>query len=358
MKLNDITVPLYLNPNTQEHHINEMAVIFEALGQYHVILNEGVLNELAAWDAMKRAGSKVKSAGGYVLDKIKSANDAIDKLGALAQQTTPVKGFDNAVDGIITKIAGMNPKAADTARKYGEWAKRNPGKQSLIIGMLTAVASVLTTPAGGAAAGAILRAGNELLKGEKASTAVGKGIKTASLAWVAGIGFDKLGDFATGLQKKLLPLQGYKDLQQINISRTSTGSGFASINLNVIVTPEVGQKLNQLIDMGSEKAARGDFAGAQHIWNKATAIMSNPEYQQEIGNYLRNNDELFAKASAANKVIVGFLNGLSSAAQGAIAASGSGKPSEKKRAFNAGPKPNGNKFFGSFDPKSKDYSYF
>ncbi len=355
MKLIDIAASTQLTSNTQDRHIHEMATLFEALGQYYVILNEGTLNELAAWDAIKRTGSKLKNAGSYVLDRVKSANDAIDRLGALAQQTAPVQGFDNAVDSIIKKIAGMSPKVADAARKYGEWAKKNPGKQSLIIGMLTAIVSVLTTPAGGAAAGAILRAGNELLKGEKASTAVGKGIKTASLAWVAGIGFEQLGNFVTGLQIKLLPMQGYKELVRMNISRAAGGSGFASINFEVVVTPEIGKSLEQLIEVGSEKASKGDFAGAQRLWDKTADLVSSQQYRQEISKCLSNNQQLLDKANSANRVLLGFLKGLSGAAQGAIAAGGSG---EKKRELNAKPKPNGNKFFGSFDPKSKDYSYF
>jgi hypothetical protein len=57
----------------------------------------------------------------------------------------------------------------------GEWAKANPGKTAAIIGVLTTLAAVAGGPAGGAIAGQILKGAAELMKGEKLSTAVGKG---------------------------------------------------------------------------------------------------------------------------------------------------------------------------------------
>lgn len=173
------------------HPHHEIAALFEALALRQVMLTEGQLDEAGIWD-------KIKSAGGAVIGGVKNANDAVNRLGQLAQQTKPVQNFDAQADAAIGKIAAANPKLADTARRYGEWAKQNPVKQGLIIGALTAAASQVAGPAGGAAAGYVFRAANELLKGEKASTAVGKGLKTAAVGAVAGAiahwGLDKIGD--------------------------------------------------------------------------------------------------------------------------------------------------------------------
>ena len=173
MKLNELRL------TQQELEIREMSELFAAVGRYNVMLAEGKLDEAGVWNAIK--GAAGKAVGG-----VKSANDAINRLGQLAQNTAPVQGFDSKVEDVLKRIGDANPKVADAARKYGEWAKKNPVKQGLIIGALTAIASVVTGPGGGAAAGAILRASNELHKGEKASTAVGKAAKTAVVGAAAG----------------------------------------------------------------------------------------------------------------------------------------------------------------------------
>jgi hypothetical protein len=64
-----------------------------------------------------------------------------------------------------------------------------------VIGTLTAIAALTTGPAGGAVAGQVLRAAVELLKGEKLSTAVGKGLKTAAFGYLTGSVLDSIGEW-------------------------------------------------------------------------------------------------------------------------------------------------------------------
>ena len=144
-----------------------------------------------AVDATKAVGSAVGSAAGAV-------NKAIDGLGGLLQKTAPVqyfdKKFDELKDNITTKL-GADSAAIKTINQLGQFARTNPGKTAFVIGTLTAIAALTTGPAGGAVAGQVLRAATELLKGEKLSTAVGKGLKTAAFGYLTGSVLDSIGDW-------------------------------------------------------------------------------------------------------------------------------------------------------------------
>jgi len=310
-------IDLIDNSRIQEAEIKEIAALFEALALRQVMLNESRLDEAGVWNA-------VKSAVGAGVAGVKTANDAINRLGQLAQNTAPVQGFDAKVEGILQKISAANPKIADAAKAYGEWAKKNPIKQGLIIGMLTAVASLVTGPAGGAAAAAVLRAGNGMLKGEKASTAIGGAVKSAALGWIAGLGFRELGSLIGHLKIEMFPLPGYKQIGQVKIYADSVGAGSARININAYLPPSAAKKLYQLVDIGKEYAVNGDYVKAQSIWNQAKAIVENPELQKQVQAALANNENLLNQAREGYKQITGFFDGLGAAAQGAIAGAASG----------------------------------
>ena len=84
----------------------------------------------------------------------------------------------------------------------GTWAKENPGKTAAIIGVLTALAGIAGGPIGGAIAGQALKGAAELIKGEKVSTAVGKGVKTAAIGALAGGVFNQI---SAGIDQLLPP---------------------------------------------------------------------------------------------------------------------------------------------------------
>jgi len=136
------------------------------------------------------AGAAVKLPG----EVLKKINAKVNELGKMAQDTGPVKNADAQFEKLKAKIAGDNPKLADQVKKVGDWMKANPGKASLAIGILTAAAAFAAGPAGGAAAGMLLRSTKELMQGEKLSTAVGKSAKTAAIGALAGMAFDAIGD--------------------------------------------------------------------------------------------------------------------------------------------------------------------
>jgi hypothetical protein len=90
--------------------------------------------------------------------------------------------------------------------------KENPGKTAAVIGVLTALASLAGGPVGGAIAGQVLRGASELIKGEKLSTAVGKGIKTAAFGFIAGKAFEMLGDWLGGLRADIITKENFADV--------------------------------------------------------------------------------------------------------------------------------------------------
>ena len=301
---------------TQDQQIAEIADLFSAIGLYKVMLSEGKLDEAGVWNA-------VKSMVGKGVAGVKNANDAIDRLGRAAQNTAPVQGFDSKVEGLLTQIGNANPKIAAAARKYGEWAKQNPVKQGIIIGIITAVAGLVSGPGGAAAAAAVLRASNGILKGEKASSAIGGAVKSAAFGWMVGLGLQELGALIGHIKFNMFPLPGYKQIGQVKIYAESIGSGVARINIDAYLPTSTAKKLYQLFDEGKKYIDAGDYAKAQSIWNKAKSIVENPELQKQMKAIISNNEQLLSQASEGYRQLTGLFSGLGAAAQGAIAGAGS-----------------------------------
>jgi len=135
-------------------------------------------------------------------DAAAAVNQQLNKVGQWLQNTTPVKGFDQKFEkakaDLKAKLGGDDSKVVQFTQKLGQLAKDNPGKTAAILGLLTAAAGIAGGPVGGAIAGKLLRGGMELVKGEKISTAVGKGMKQAAAGAAIGAASDAIGDFFGG----------------------------------------------------------------------------------------------------------------------------------------------------------------
>ena len=138
--------------------------------------------------ALGKAGSAAAGAVKMTADMAKKVNAKIDELGRLAQQAGPIQNMDAKFEKLKADIKSKNSdsKVVQGIEKVSSWAKDNPGKASIAVGILTAIAAFAGGPAGGAAAGLILRASKDLLRGEKLSTAAGKSLKTAAVGAVVG----------------------------------------------------------------------------------------------------------------------------------------------------------------------------
>ena len=143
-----------------------------------------------------KAGSAAAAAAKLPVDIAKKVDAKINELGRMAQNAGPVKNADQKFEDLKKQITANNSdsKVVQGIKKISDWAKENPGKASLAVGILTTMAAFAGGPAGGAAAGLILRASKDLLQGEKLSTAVGKSVKTGVYGALAGMAFKELTD--------------------------------------------------------------------------------------------------------------------------------------------------------------------
>ena len=176
--------------------MEQLTKVFEAeltQDQIEAIFKSAEANAMASGkhkSALGKAGQIAK----LPVDLMKKVNDKVNELGRMAQNAGPVKDLDRKFAELTNKIGKQDNKITQGVKAVSDWAKANPGKATLAVAILTAVAAFATGPAGGAAAGFLLRSTKDLLKGEKLSTAVGKAAKTAAIGALAGVAFDAIGD--------------------------------------------------------------------------------------------------------------------------------------------------------------------
>ena len=138
-----------------------------------------------------KVGAGAAAAAKLPIDIAKKVDAKINELGRLAQNAGPVKNMDQKFEDLKKQITADNSdsKIVQGIQKISDWAKENPGKASIAVGILTTMAAFAGGPAGGAAAGLVLRASKDLLQGEKLSSAAGKSLKTAAYGALAGATF-------------------------------------------------------------------------------------------------------------------------------------------------------------------------
>ena len=141
-------------------------------------------------------------------DVVDAVNDGIAKVGKALQNTAPVKAFDQKFEQLKGSVSAKFPELEKQLSSIGEYAKQNPGKTQAIVTVLTILAGVATGGVGGAIAGQLLRGSLELVKGEKLSTAVGKGLKTAAIGYLTGVISDKIGDMLSGDPETVTKISG------------------------------------------------------------------------------------------------------------------------------------------------------
>ena len=189
------------------------------------------------------AGGTNRTVVGTGVDVAKKANEVINNVGKWLQNTAPVKMMDQKFEKLKNDINTKFPdsKLLDGISDLGIWMKENPGKSAAIIGVLTALASLAGGPVGGAIAGQVLRGAAELIKGEKLSTAIGKGIKTAAYGAIAGWLLDGIGDWLEGLRAEVVPYDKVPGLVGIDVGLSKTlsmGGTTVKDTIDKIIVPE------------------------------------------------------------------------------------------------------------------------
>lgn len=180
--------------------------LLEGLSKPHVqIITEAELtadqiNKLfGAVEQQATAAGGNRTAIGKTKDVVDAANNIINQTGRWIQNTTPVQAFDQKFEQLKGAVSAKFPELEQQLNNLGTWAKENPGKTAAIVGVLTVLGGIAGGPVGGAIAGQALRGSVELIKGEKLSTAIGKGAKTAAIGALTGFALEKVKEVITDL---------------------------------------------------------------------------------------------------------------------------------------------------------------
>lgn len=260
---------------------------------------------------------------GKAKDVTSQVNDVINKVGKWLQDTTPVKFADQKFADLKMKVAAKFPELDQQLTSFGTWMKENPGKSAAVIGVLTALASLAGGPIGGAIAGQVLRGAAELIKGEKLSTAVGKGIKTAALGYLSGKAFQLLGNWVGSFREQSIPF-GTDDagLERVSwgATRTISSPGMewtrTTRGFEALVRPEEAEVIRNAM-AGIKSGQPGAFDSLLTVARE----VNSKDYMKTLDGMVQGAWQ----AAKDNDSILQFINtakqGLQAAAQGAVAAS-------------------------------------
>lgn len=334
----------------EQHMNNSNKILLESchdLDQEQRRVVEGIYNELRPLIEASLSTDQIKSIFGSVeksataaggnrtmlgkgVDVGRKANEIINNLGKRLQNTTPVKAFDQKFDDLKRKINTKFPdsKILDAVSNMGIWAQENPGKTAAIIGVLTAIASLAGGPIGGAIAGQVLRGSVELLKGEKLSTAIGKGVKTAAYGFIAGKTFELLGDAISGgaqvVKDNLFPNALRLNMTQVfDEVGGELGSRWANFEIKGLVgTPEDINTAKKLFSEAGQYWKAGDYEQSAATWKSLEGMIADTfndkEYIAQIASDQASRTMISQAAQAAQEA----TKYLGAAAQGAVAAAG------------------------------------
>ena len=254
-----------------------------------------------------------RTAVGMGKDVASAVNSAINKVGKWLQNTKPVQNFDQKFENLKSDIASQNPKLANAVAKLGAYAKKNPGKTAAVVGILTTISAVLGGPAGGAIAGQILRGSVELLKGEKLSTAVGKGAKTAAIGYGLGNLADWTKEIITTAGGDRIVQYTFGKMGEVNFDDAGKITGPIITNSGTTINPgdpayaEVSKKVMALfkqsqIDSANSAADFSNFMGDSVVLTTAQVNQLFEHIQNEgVGDYIKGKWDA-AKGAVANKV--------------------------------------------------------
>jgi len=312
---------------------NEFVPLFEASLTADQI--KQVFGEL---EKQSVAGGANRTIAGAGVDVAKQVNTVINNVGKWLQNTAPVKMADEKFEKLKNDINKKFPdsKLLDGISELGIWMKENPGKSAAVIGVLTALASLAGGPVGGAIAGQVLRGAAELIKGEKLSTAVGKGIKTAALGYLSGKAFELIGKALAGMRLDSMTLAGAEEagLEEISFqaSRTITGPGSelkqTLQGFKVAAFPEEAEAIKSAI-AGIQRGDAGAFDSLQALAREVNSKDYKAAMTDIIGAARSNQ--------IANDSLMNWIKGTAAVgqavSQGAVAASTGTDDKNKKESY-------------------------
>jgi hypothetical protein len=294
----------------------------------------------------KNAG---RSTLGKAGDALKGAKDKVsdvwfNKFGGMLQSSAPVQAFDQKFEDIKSKIAAKNPELAAKLAKYGEFAKQNPKLHKFLLGIAGSAAAALGVAlAGGIGAGAlavgtgagiatgIINIADRLLKGEKASTAIGRGATAGAVAGITAAAMTGIGNWAAGLREKSIPI-GDTGLEQISYKATkklsSGGMEWDQMTqgFNVTVDKEAASGIRSAVNA----MQNGDSSAFTEL-QRLGRMVHSAEYKAQMKDIAGAVKDI----ALSNDSLLQWIKGLTQAASavgGAAAGQAAGAAGEKPAA--------------------------
>jgi len=246
-------------------------------------------------DAAK-VGAKKMAQAVAVQNKIKN------KIGELLQNTKTVKNIDALYEKAVAKLeealGGPDSDISKLTKQLGAWLKAHPMYGAGIVSVLTLLATV-TLGTGGLTAAPLLAAAGvsksaiigyflrftmELLKGEKLSTAAGKGLWGAMVGAIAHMGVDELQHLiGDPVIKNVYTAQAAAD-PGVSMSSYRTvitiddGHGHINhANLDFLGTPKEITAIQNIIDRSQELIKAGKLKEASKLLNSLAEHTPYPE---------------------------------------------------------------------------------
>jgi hypothetical protein len=314
---------------------------------------EGIYNELSPLlevaltaDQIKNIFQTVeKDAGNRTLigkgvDTAQQVNAALNKLGKWLQDTTPVNAFDSKFEQLKSTVGKKFPELDKKLTAMGEWAKANPGKTAAVIGVLTTLAALAGGPVGGAIAGQILRGSTELLKGEKLSTAVGRGMKAAAYGWLAGKSFELIGDAIKGgidlAASAFDPNVKFLDMSYIGSNMDTS----VFKDLKIYGREADLNKIQGVFNKATDAWSNGNYSQAEGLFNQASTMadrLNSMEYIGKLVPEIERADAIFAAGENAGTLFKGLGAAAQGAATGATGVPKKGEPAKESYYVQARP---------------------
>jgi hypothetical protein len=290
---------------TLEQQIVVEGVYNEFLPLIEATLKQELKGQNAVLDLFKKIEDNVTSGGGNRTaigkgkDVAVKVKEIMGKAAKWLQDTAPVKAFDQKFEDLKAKVAeklgGDDSKIVQYTKKLGELAKEHPGKTACIIGVLTALASLAGGPMGGAIAGQVLRGTVELLKGEKLSTAIGKGLKTAAIGWLTGMAVKEVKDYMIGLGNKVgdmfeIGTSEIKKIAKLQLGTHTTNVGTIKVYSSYSKIPYIdGTFYGKTEDLEQLMKLRSIFTDSVHKFASDNQSMVRYKALGSIAKYAGDN---------------------------------------------------------------------
>jgi len=269
-----------------------------------------------AVDVAKVGGKKLAQAV-VLQNKIKN------KIGELLQNTKTVKNIDALYDKAVAKleaaVGGPDSELSKLTKELGAWLRKHPMYGAGIVSVLTLLATV-TLGTGGvtvapmlavagvsksAIIGYFLRFAMELVKGEKLSTAAGKGLWGAMVGAIAHMGVDELQHLiGDPMIRNVYTTQTAAD-PGVDISSYQTtinivdGQGnVKSAYLNFLGTPKEIAAIQNIIDKSQQLVNDGKLDDASKLLQN---LADRTPYPQELVKQ-------FTRSEKGGKVLTNFMS--------------------------------------------------